>query len=205
MNDQQKIPEGSPDNIQKSRSFAADMIDYIEIFVFSICITLLIFSFFARICKVDGPSMNNTLYDGEALIISDIAYKPKQNDVIVFHQTSTDYPAYNEPIVKRVIAVGGQYVKIDFTNALVYVSDDEIFDPNDIINEQSYIFLDVGKWNRGGIMETYVPEGKLFVMGDNRNNSADSRSGAIGLVDERRVLGKVLFRITPLSKFGSIY
>lgn len=187
---------------QKKNSFISELIDYIEIFVFSVCVALLVFTFAFRICRVDGDSMNNTLINNEILLISDINYQPEQNDIIVFHQTSDVYIQYNKPIVKRVIATAGQYVKINYDKGIVYVSDDNVFDENDILEESAYIYLDNGKWNSSGTLEQYVPEGYVFVMGDNRNNSADSRFPAIGLVDERRILGKVLIRIFPLSNAG---
>ena len=185
---------------EKSQSIAAELIDYVEIFVFSACAVLLIFSFFLRVCKVDGPSMNQTLTHGEILITTSVLYTPEQFDIIVFHQTSENPNGYNEPIVKRVIATENHYVKIDFDNALVYVSEDETFGVEDIIDEKEYIYLDIERWRMSGTLETYVPEGKLFVMGDNRNNSADSRNPDIGLVDTRRVLGKVILRLFPFDK-----
>lgn len=185
----------------KPKNIIAELIDYVEIFIFSTCAVLLIFSFFIRVCKVDGPSMNQTLIHGEVLITTNVFYEPEQFDIIVFHQTSEQTDRYNEPIVKRVIATGNHYVKIDFNNSLVFVSEDAIFDAEDLINEQEYAYLDIGRWRMNGVLETYVPDGKLFVMGDNRNNSADSRSHDIGLVDTRRVLGKVILRIFPLEKF----
>ena len=186
---------------KKITSFASELIDYIEIFVFAVCVVLVVFSFFARVCRVDGPSMNNTLIHNEILITTNIGYKPQQNDIIVFHQTNEQRNIFNEPIVKRVIATEYHYVKIDFINSLVYVSEDASFDANDILDESEYIFLDNGRWNMSGTMETYVPAGKVFVMGDNRNNSSDSRSDSIGLVDTRRILGKVILRIFPINKF----
>ena len=186
---------------KKPTSFASELIDYVEIFVFAVCAVLLVFSFFVRVCRVDGPSMNNTLIHNEILITSNIAYKPQQHDIIVFHQTNEQRNIFNEPIVKRVIATEGHFVKIDFNNSLVYVSDDSVFDVNDILDESEYIFLDSGRWNMNGTMETYVPKGTIFVMGDNRNNSSDSRSDSIGLVDTRRVLGKVILRIFPFDRF----
>ena len=190
-------------NTKKRNSFISELIDYVEIFVFSVCIVLLVFTFSLRICRVDGDSMNNTLIDKEILLITDVGYKPKQNDIIVFHQTSDEYIQYNKPIVKRVIATEGQYVKINYDKGLVYVSDDNNFDETDLLDESAYIYLDTGKWKLSGVLEKYVPKGYVFVMGDNRNNSADSRISAIGLVDERRILGKVLLRVLPLSKAGT--
>ena len=172
---------------ENKKSFVSELIEYVEIFVFSVCVVLLVFTFALRVCRVDGDSMNNTLIDKEILLISDVNYKPKQNDIIVFHQTSDVYIQYNKPIVKRVIATEGQYVKINYDQGL---------------DESAYIYLDNGKWDLSGVLEKYVPEGYVFVMGDNRNNSADSRISEIGLVDERRILGKVLLRVFPFSKAG---
>jgi len=140
------------------------------------------------------------------LVISDLFYTPKQGDIVVFHQTSDTYERFNEPIVKRVIATGGQYVKIDYTAGRVYVSDDDVFTDNELLDESGYAYISGGVWkNAGHEPEVFaVPEGHLFVMGDNRNNSSDSRSVAIGCVDERRVLGRVLIRLTPFSAFGRV-
>ena len=188
---------------KKKTSFASELIDYVEIFVFAVCAVLLVFSFFVRVCRVDGPSMNNTLIHNEILITSNISYKPQQSDIIVFHQTNEQRNVFNEPIVKRVIATEGHFVKIDFENSIVYVSEDDVFDASDILDESEYVFIDGGRYYMNGTMETYVPEGKIFVMGDNRNHSSDSRSESIGLVDTRRVLGKVVLRIFPFEKFTS--
>ena len=188
---------------KKKTSFASELIDYVEIFVFAVCAVLLVFSFFVRVCRVDGPSMNNTLIHNEILITSNISYKPQQSDIIVFHQTNEQRNVFNEPIVKRVIATEGHFVKIDFENSIVYVSGDDAFDASDILDESEYVFIDGGRYYMNGTMETYVPEGKIFVMGDNRNHSSDSRSESIGLVDTRRVLGKVVLRIFPFEKFTS--
>ena len=188
---------------KKKTPLASELVDYVEIFVFAVCAVLLVFSFFVRVCRVDGPSMNNTLIHNEILITSNISYKPQQSDIIVFHQTNEQRNVFNEPIVKRVIATEGHFVKIDFENSIVYVSEDDVFDASDILDESEYVFIDGGRYYMNGTMETYVPEGKIFVMGDNRNHSSDSRSESIGLVDTRRVLGKVVLRIFPFEKFTS--
>jgi signal peptidase I len=149
--------------------------------------------------------MKNTLQDREALVVSRLFYEPKQGDIVVFHQTHDKIDAYNKPIVKRVIALEGQTVKIDFANGEVYV-DGELF------NEE-YVYLDTGSyeplyWADYGdmnyitsVFETVVPEGEIFVMGDNRNHSIDSRKNDIGTVDERRILGRVIFKLSP---FGAV-
>lgn len=187
----------SPDS--KLKKISAEIFDNVETFVYGCCVLMFLLTFVFRICQVDGPSMNKTLIHGDKLIISDMFYEPQQYDIVVFHQTDASRQGYNERIVKRVIATGGHYVKIDFDNDAVYVSEDNVFDDSDLIDESEYKYLDIGRWKRSGVLEIYVPEGKLFVMGDNRNNSADSRTADIGLVDSRRVLGKVALRFMPLS------
>jgi signal peptidase I len=144
--------------------------------------------------------MDTTLHDGEKLLITNIHGGIKENDIIVFHQTGS----LNEPVVKRVIATGNRYVKIDYNTRTLYVSDDSIFDENDIVDENGYAYFDTGSYKMKGTLEIFVPQGFLFVLGDNRNNSTDSRSELIGLVDERTVLGKVVFRFTPSDKIGFI-
>lgn len=198
-----------PENNEKKQTFAASMYDFVEMFVLAVVFVILLLTLFFRLCRVDGPSMNKTLQDGEPLIVSDLFYTPKSGDIIVFHQTNgereTTSPLnrFNEPIVKRVIATGGQYVKLDYAAKKVYVSDDETFDENDVIDE-SYAYFKTrdgtDKWIQNSkVTEYHVPEGYLFVMGDNRNNSADSRSPEVGFVDERRVLGRVLFKLPAIG------
>lgn len=182
------------------RSFISNLIDYAEVFVFSICVVILLFTFVARICQVKGPSMQKTLYDGETLVVSDLFYEPKREDIIVFHQTGT----YNEPIVKRVIAVGGETVDINFDTMEIKITDKngETF----LLDEEAYRYLDTGNYiiRSSYLYPIEVPEGMLFVLGDNRNHSSDSRHYSIGLVDERRVLGKVIFRLSPIDKIGTV-
>ena len=200
-------------NIQSSSTstssgFAATIFEYMEMFVFAAATVILFMTFVLRLCVVSGPSMNNTLLNGERLLVSDLFYTPKQGDIIVFHQTSEIDDRFNEPIVKRVIATQGQFVRIDYTTATVYVSDDDTFTEDEALDESQYAYFSNGKWSSPyghTVSEVYeVPEGHLFVLGDNRNVSADSRDARVGFVDERRVLGKVLLRVTPFSKFGKV-
>lgn len=167
--------------------------DWVEAIVFSVAVVVLIFTFFFRIVGVEGSSMTNTLQDGNRVIISDVNYTPKQFDIIVL---STK--AVTKPIIKRVIAVGGQSVNIDYTANKVYVD-------GKAINE-SFIREPMRSIS-GSIVSlpVTVPKGCVFVMGDNRNDSLDSRFSVIGMIDTRNILGKAVFRIFPLNKFGTLY
>ena len=191
--------QAEPNN--PKQSFASTLIDYAEIFAVALSLVIIIFSLFIRVCEVKGPSMENTLVEGEKLIVSNLFYTPKRGDVIVFHQTGT----LNEPVVKRVIATAGEKVNIDFDDyGKVTITD---VDGNEfVLDEFDYKNLDSDYAMIKSDFELpyTVPEGCIFVMGDNRNHSTDSRSFLIGPVDERRVLGKVVLRITPFDRFGKV-
>lgn len=167
----------------------------------ALIIILIMLTFCFKVCTVVGGSMNTTLSNGEKLVITNFFYNPQENDIIVFHQTGD---TLNEPCVKRIIATGGKWVKIDYDTCTLYVSDDNVFDADDIVDESLHAYFDIGRYKLSGTFEKYVPNGYLFVMGDNRNNSLDSRSDIIGLVDEKTVLGKVIFRISPSDRIGFI-
>lgn len=160
------------------------MYDALESVKGAVIVVFLIFAFVFRAVGVDGDSMYPTLKDGEWVAVSGITAQVDRGDIIV----STQPWERNVPIVKRVIAVGGDTVYIDFDNNAVYVNGEKLNEP--YIAELTRVRYDVE-------FPITVDEGKLFVMGDNRNVSLDSRSSKIGLIDERYVLGKVLFRIYP--------
>ena len=146
-------------------------------------------------CTVIGTSMMGTLEDGDRLIISNLFYEPEQFDIIVFHHLGS----LNEPLVKRIIATENQWIKINSIEGKIYVSDDEIIDESDLIDESAYVYLDSGYYRSYYNQTHQVPEGHVFVLGDNRNNSLDSRSSEIGFIDTRTIIGKVVFRISGKS------
>lgn len=185
---------------EKNQETSSSLYEWFDSILKALIIILVLLTFFFKVCTVVGDSMKNTLYENEKLVISDFLYSPKENDIIVFHQTGN----LNEPCVKRVIATGNKWVKIDYDSSILYVSDDSVFNEEDIVDESSYAYFDIGKYKLSGTLEVFVPEGYLFVMGDNRNNSTDSRFSAIGLVDEKTILGKVIFRISPADRIGII-
>ena len=183
---------------EEKQSVIAEIFDYYELCIFSICAVIVIFSFFIRLCRVDGQSMEDTLHNNEMLLVTDVFYTPERGDVIVFHQTggqNKDIYSFslNEPIVKRVIATAGQTVNIDFENGIVYVDGEALSES--YIKEPTY-------YNSGAFeYPVTVPEGYVFVMGDNRNNSTDSRDPHVGFVKKDDVLGKAVLRFYPFEKF----
>jgi signal peptidase I len=163
---------------------ARGLFEWLELFVWVIGITLLIFSVFLRVAVVDGDSMQSTLHSGDTLLLCDFGYTPKKGDIIVFQVAGSDH---SHPVVKRVIATEGDTVEIDFDGWTVSVNDNVI--------EESYVTKADTAMERGNIaFPLTVPQGCVFVLGDNRNASWDSRYSAVGCVDTRAILGKVLIR-----------
>ncbi len=174
------------------RSVRSDIYDWLQCIVMAIVICVLFFSFIVRLVDVVGSSMYPTLENGDKILVSNLFYTPKQGDIVVFRKD--EYR--EEPLVKRIIAVGGQTVDIDYETGTVYVDGEPLDEPyiaEPATDPENFI----------GPVE--VPEGCIFVMGDNRNASTDSRTTEIGMVDERCIMGKVYFTVFPLKNFGSDY
>lgn len=160
----------------------------VRVLVSMMAVFVMMFTFVARIIVVSGPSMENTLWGGDLILVWGLGYTPKQGDVVVLTQESYQ----EDSIVKRVIATGGQRVDIDYGANAVRV-DGELLE-EDYIKEQMFV-PGYGE----GINHVTVPEGCLFVMVDNRNESADSRYPDIGIVDTRCVIGRGVAVMFPLE------
>ena len=180
---------------KKPGAFGADLYGWLQALTFALAFILIFFTFFGRVIGVDGHSMDPTLNDRDMLFLQCIAYEPKQGDVVVLHK---DFGDVETPIVKRVIAVGGQTVEIDYDTGTVYVDGQPL--------EEDYIMEPMVRPESPYLQGTYweVPEGSVFVMGDNRNNSSDSRDSRLGPVDTRYVLGRAICTVLPLQHIGLV-
>ena len=169
-----------------------EIYDWIHCLSIALIICVVIFAFFVRLIDVRGTSMNPTLNNGDKMLVSGLFYSPKAGDVVVFKKDEYDP---ERALVKRVIATEGQVINIDFDNGIVYVDGEAI--QEDYIMELTTNKIDF-------IGPQTVPEGCVFVMGDNCNASTDSRKKEIGMVDSRLILGKAYFVIYPLSQLRTI-
>lgn len=173
--------------------------EWTQAIVLAVVIALIIRNFFFTLVLVDGPSMENTLHTNDRLFVNRFMYEPKTGDIVVF--TPEKYP--KKPFIKRVIATEGQTVDIDFETGTVVVDGEVLDEP----------YIKVPTTRKGDVdFPVTVPEGYFFAMGDNRGNSHDCRDADVGdtdntsgLVSEKRLMGKALFRIWPFNKFGSLY
>ena len=177
------------ENSKNSRS--RDQIEWFESIVFALTVLVLVFTFVVRVAAVNGISMENTLQPGDRLLLQSVGYTPQRGDVVV----TDDLIDYGKPLVKRVIAKGGDTISIDYEEGTVTVNGEVL--QEDYIAAPTHLGYDVE-------FPYTVPEGTVFVMGDNRNESLDSRSSYVGCIDERDILGKVLLCFMPFTDFGVV-
>lgn len=186
LTETEEIVEVSPKSNMKK-----ELLDWAVSIAVALALALFIRQFVFTLVRVDGPSMQPTLHHNDTLYVNRFMYTPEVGDVIIFkprHSPSTPY-------VKRIIATEGQEVVIDDRKGEVYV-DGKLLD-EDYISEPLI---------SGGTIEYpyVVPEDCVFVLGDNRNNSLDSRVASVGAVSRDSIIGHVIFRILPFSDFGKI-
>ena len=175
------------DKLSREEKSGREMYDWLQSLLSALIFCVILFSFFIRIIDVRGTSMNPTLSNGDKMLVSGVLYNPKAGDVVVFKKDEYDP---EKALVKRVIATEGQEINIDFDSGTVYVDGEAI--EESYINELTHNKLDF-------IGPKTVPEGCVFVMGDNRNASTDSRKSEIGMLDTRLILGKAYMVVYPRS------
>ena len=200
--------ENNTDEIPAKKRIAAEIIDWFDTVVTSIVAIIVVFALITRLSTVDGPSMLPTLQDQERLMITDFCYTPAHNDIVVvwtdnlFNEMTNDW---GKAIVKRVIGLPGDTIRIDTAEGAVYRNGEklETEEIDGTIYEDGHMIFDYT--TEVYDMEVTVPEGHVFVMGDNRTNSADSRDGRIGFVDMNYIIGKAYLRVAPFERFGGLY
>ena len=207
MNGSVEGNDGKKDADEEKSGFFNDFLEIFEVVIISVFTVLMVFAFIARPVTVDGMSMYPTLNNEDKLIMRTIAYTPEQGDIVIIdNHTSYTYRKGTEEIVegkslekrliKRVIAVGGQTVDINFDTGKVTVDGEEL--------KEEYI-ADLTHFNPGAFdYPVKIPEGYVFVMGDNRNNSSDSRDSHVGFVKEEDIMGEAVFRFYPFDSFGLV-
>lgn len=174
--------------------FHSEFYEWGEALVVSLSIIILLFTFVVRLIGVDGSSMYPTLHDSDKIFMSNLFYTPAKGDIVVLTKKSF----IDGPIVKRVIATEGDTIDIDFEKNVVTVNGQALSEA--YVNPETIAPLRAGDMS----FPQTVPDNCVFVMGDNRNASSDSRYTALGMVDTRYILGHVLLRILPLDRFGGI-
>jgi signal peptidase I len=177
---------------EQTSSARMELYSWLQALVTALAALVLTFTFLGRIIAVDGNSMQYTLHHNDRLLLQSVGYHPRQGDIVVLTKSSF----LPEPIVKRVIAIGGQKVEIDYVSGAVKVDGKPLSEP--------YIREPMMQPYWENIQSITVPEHCGFVMGDNRNHSSDSRDPRLGVVDERYIIGRALFVIFPLSRLGAV-
>ncbi len=168
--------------------------EFAELIVGAVCLMLFLTSFVFRTADVDGDSMNPTLFHNEKLVVlinNNVFGKIKKGDIVVINQPNP----FNESIIKRVIGEEGDVIDIDFEKGEVWI--------NGILQEEDYVNTPTNRFE-GVEFPVTVPTGCVFVLGDNRNYSSDSRYPGIGMVDKRYINAKTVFRYQPLKRLGRL-
>lgn len=183
-----------------------DILDIVESAIAVILVVVMFYTYIIRIAVVDGRSMSPTLETDDKLIVRSIGYTPEDGDIVVINNQNThlisesgkvvEGEGLEKRIIKRIIATGGQTIDIDFESGAVTVDGRQL--------EENYISEPTTRNEYAFTYPLTVPEGYVFVMGDNRNLSMDSRHPEIGLVPEESIIGEAVFRFYPFGKFGGI-
>ncbi len=177
---------------KKTVSFIiSELYEWIDTLGTALVWMIIVFTFFVRTSQVVGSSMYPTLEEGDMIMVSRTMYTPTKGDIVVI--TKPNF--LGETLIKRIVATEGQEVDIDFEQGIVYV--DGVMQTESFINEPTHDSGDVS-------FPMTVPQGEVFVMGDNRNASLDSRSTSIGTIDENYILGEAMLRVYPFDSIGFV-
>ena len=177
------------ENTKQKKSLGREIAEWVCSIAIALVIALVLRNYVVILAKVDGNSMLPTLHNNERLVVWRLGYKAEAGDIVIL-----DPPSGRGPYVKRIIATGGQTVKIDNATGDVYVDGKKLEEP--YINDKTYTMHGEGEFK--------VPEGHAFVMGDNRGNSHESRSADVSYIAEDKIYGEVVLRIWPLNTFGGV-
>ncbi len=187
-----KKPEDCPAQEEEGISLSQFIFDLAKTLLTAVLSLLLLMAFFLRQVTVDGPSMNDTLQHEDRLLVSCFQYTPQCGDIVIV----THGRYLEDSIVKRVIAVAGQSIDIDNATGDVIV--------DGVLLKEDYILGTTRRLANSVTLPMVIPEGYVFVMGDNREHSLDSRSTTIDLIPVENIIGKAVFRWYPLNGFGSL-
>lgn len=182
-----------PEEDEEVFTLSGLIFDWSNAFMIALIIIVMLLTFVFRQVTVNGDSMNDTLQSGDKLILYSFMYKPQNGDIVVISHGKD----YSDPIIKRVIAVEGQSLKINYDTCEVTL--------DGVVLKEDYIKGLTKRVHPSLEIPDVIPEGYVFVMGDNRENSLDSRSTQIGLIPVENIIGKAELRILPASSFGSVY
>lgn len=194
---------GEDNAASKEERFPASVsaFDWIKSILLSFAAVIFTFTVLFRGSTVVGNSMRDTLHNGERVIISDFLYTPKTGDIVVVHTPT--YKNGEDFLIKRVIALGGQTVRIDFNSWEVSV-DGVLLDEPYVLKQNEPMIRESMEPDENGVVEFTVKENHVFVMGDNRNDSLDSRSSQVGEINRQYILGRVILRYLPFDVFGPV-
>lgn len=180
---------GKKDAVEEKRTWKQSLYEWAEAVTIALLVVVLLFTFLFRLVGVEGTSMMTTLHDGERLILSRLPYTPERGDIVVIDRGGSE-----EPLIKRVIGIAGDTVEVDELGG-VWLNGEQ--------QKEAYVNCPTAQENM--IRPVTVPDGYVFVMGDNRAHGCSFDSRYFGCIPQETLIGKAVFRVFPLNRFGGIY